>query len=145
MSKYESAESYQLYCLTLRLCLGCGVVSLTDQILIEQVKWGWIWMGKIHTYKKLKILLWKKTLDCCQQYQCRWSSCQGCVGPLVGWESIVGCDDRHYVDQTTLNVARGDNANISLMFLAFHLNVCMWWPKLDRFARDDRLEVIPAN
>ena len=27
---------------------------------------------------------------------------------LVGWESIVGCDDSHYVDQTTLNVARGE-------------------------------------
>ena len=74
------------------------------------------WMGstnrKIHTQKPLKILLWKKTLGSlghrCQQCQCRRSSCQGCVGPLVGWESIVGCDDRHYVDQTTLNVARGE-------------------------------------
>ena len=24
-----------------------------------------------------------------------------------GEESVVGCDNRHYVDQTTLNVARG--------------------------------------
>ena len=165
MSKYESLElGRQLYCFSLRLCLGCGVVSLTDQILMEQIQWDW--MGrtnrKIHTQKPLKILLWKKTLDCCQQSQCRWSSCQGCVVPLVGWESIVGCEDDRYVmiglpwsSLSTIlmqmmqlsgcwvgkyswlrrpSLCRsddlecgkgGNNANISLKFLAFHHNVCM--------------------
>ena len=53
MSKYESAESHQLYCcLTLRLCLGCGVVSLTDQILMEQIQWtGWEGLIERFTHK----------------------------------------------------------------------------------------------
>ena len=45
-----------------------------------------------------------------------------------GEESVVGCDNRHYVDQTTLNVARGggleggDNqSQLVLGFGIFHV------------------------
>ena len=42
-----------------------------------------------------------------------------------GEESVVGCDNDHYVDQTTLNVARGGEiTNPSLLILVLGFVCC---------------------